>query len=166
MSVTFYQDILSDLQNKNIIIFGGHALYLLNKKYNLNLEINLDNKDLDLIISSNNIDYITSKYIADHKQNPFINKLQIWNQSTKQKVDIVENFYLKNMVINGNIIHGFNYNTIKPYIYQDTLYNIEVSVVDIFAYYGIIKSTGLLRYKSIINSIEITFPDIKEKVKA
>lgn len=166
MSEIFYKNILSDLQNKNIIIFGGHALYLLDKKYNLNLEINLDNKDLDLIISSNNIDYITSKYIADHKQNPFINKLQIWNQSTKQKVDIVENFYLKNMVINGNIIHGFNYNTIKPYTYQDTLYDITVDVVNIFAYYGMIKSTGLVRYQSRIDSIETAFPDIKEKVIA
>jgi len=166
-----YNSFLQDLNNDNVnyIIFGSHGLYLLNEKFDLNLNINLQVKDLDILISSQDIEYLKNKYgdkynflsISNHK----ILKNAIY-ESKNCKIDLIDNIADRHMVIDNNFILNFNYDNLKDYNYTGIIYDSSVKYLNLEAYYGIIKRTGLKKYKNIISVILNKYPLLKTSVLA
>lgn len=164
-----YNSFLQDLNiNKiNYIIFGSHCLYLLNKKFNLDVNVDLQTKDLDILIPIKNIEYLKNKYnnkynfilVVNHK----ILKNVIYNNQNS-KIDLIDNINNSHMKINNNLILNFNYDNFKNYVHKDVLYDCSVNFLNLEAYYGIIKRSGLKKYKNIIQTILNKYPSLKTNV--
>jgi hypothetical protein len=162
----FYKNIIDELNSRqiNFIVIGGQALNLLNIKYHLNINIDLDYKDLDLVID----DYTSaSTYILNNynnyleKNTKVINKIVLYNEN--YRIDFIKDIS-RNIKINNNVIQKINYFNLINYSYFDSVYNINV--VDLKIYYGLIKATGLTKYKTIKEVILQKYPNIKEEVIA
>lgn len=151
----------------NYIIIGSYALYMLNRKYDLNINFNLSEKDFDILVNpSNNFDtmvlniphitYINRRYYEMYK---------IQNQNFK-KIDIFLNLKFRNMKIQDQFINGVTYNNIIFFCEDGLFDGEEVKFLNLEAYYGIIKNTGLKKYQYIIQAILDKYPDIKDSVTA
>ena len=55
---------------------------------------------------------------------------------------------------------------IKNYCYSDQLYGQDLQYINLEVYYGIVKSTGLKKYKPIIEQILQIYPELKQRVIA
>lgn len=162
-----YYSFLQDLNFNNIdyTIIGSHALYILNKKHNLNLSVDLTKKDLDIVISLQDIEYL--KKIYNYKYNFFKTEtsnvrglefyracFKIKNHTSKHtKIDLIYN-HIKNYYFKYNsLILDISHKTLLNHRFEDIIYDTKVNCINLDIYYAIIKRTGLKKYKNVIESI-------------
>jgi hypothetical protein len=165
-----FNTVLNNLKLYDIdyIVIGSHALYLLDNKFNLGIDIDLTNKDLDLVIKDNNNFY---EFIKDFEINVFNQKSKnfqmhkIINNEGKN-IDLISKLNFRHMKIENNFIPYIDYNNIKEYCYDGEIYDNAINYINLEVYYGIVKSTGLKKYKPIIEQILQKYPDIKNRVIA
>jgi hypothetical protein len=165
----YYANFLQTLNHNNIryIVVGSQALHLLNNKHDLDLELNLSKKDLDIVIDINDTSFIEQNFISKKIQTKFVNKFYpIYNKDKTQKIDVLLSLPRRNFVIDNFIILGADYNSLINYSYTNILYEVELSVIKIEAYYGIVKNAGLVKHKHIIENIQQKMPELKERVRA
>jgi hypothetical protein len=165
----YYANFLETLNNNNIkyIVFGSQALHLLNKKHELDVEFDLSEKDLDIVIDINDTGFIEQNFMPQKIQTKFVNKFHpIYNKDRTQKIDVLLSLPRRNLVIDNFIMLGADYKSLIDYAYKDILYEVELSVLTIEAYYGIVKNAGLVKHKHIIEKIQQKMPELKERVRA
>jgi hypothetical protein len=165
----YYANFLQTLNDNNIkyIVVGSQALHLLNNKHHLDLEFDLSKKDLDIVINIDDTSFIEQNFISKKIQTKLVNKLQpIYNKDKIQKIDVLLSLPRRNLVIDNCIILGVDYNNLINYSYKDILHEVDLNVVKIEAYYGIIKNAGLVKHKHVIEKIQQKMPEIKERVRA
>jgi hypothetical protein len=165
----YYADFLQTLNDNNIkyIVVGSQALHLLNNKHELDVEFDLSEKDLDIVINVDDASFIEQNFISKKIQTKFVNKFHpIYNKDRTQKIDILLSFPRRNFIIDNFTILGTDYNSLIDYAYKDILYEVELSVLTIEAYYGIVKNAGLSKHKHIIEKIQQKTPELKERVRA
>lgn len=165
----YYANFLQTLNDNNIkyIILGSHALYLLNKKHNLGIDVDIAQKDLDILIDTSCADFIKENFISKTIQKKLINKFRaVYNEDRKHKIDVLLSIPRRNMIIDDATILGADYNSLINYSYKDILYEVETDTVTIEAYYGLIKNLGLFKHKHIIEKILQKMPELKERIRA
>jgi hypothetical protein len=165
----YYANFLQTLNDNNIkyIVIGSQALHLLSNKHKLGLEFDLSEKDLDIVIDINAAGFIEQNFISQKTQTKFVNKFYpIYNKDKTQKIDVLLSLPRRNLVIDNFTILGADYNSLIDYAYKDILYEVELSVPTIEAYYGIVKNAGLSKHKHIIEKIQQKMPEVKERVRA
>lgn len=154
------------LYNIDFLIIGSHALYLLNQKFNLDIHIDITEKDLDILVKEdeNFINFISDFDIKRAKTNPknFI-IYKTYNDNLKG-IDLILQSNFIHMKINGVFIPNLRYETIKNYYHNGFLYDNHVRYINLESYYGIIKSTGLTKYVPIIQQILYKYPYLKQSV--
>lgn len=167
--MNFYQ-LLEQLKlyDINYTIIGSHALYLLNKKLKLGIEVELSCKDLDIIVD---LDETALKFISDfdfkqvNKASKNFTIYRILSDNNKN-IDLISRINFRHMKINNTYIPHISHDTIKEYRYTDFLYNHIVNYINLELYYGVIKGTGLSKYKTIISNILDKYPDFRNKIIA
>jgi hypothetical protein len=165
-----FKTLLDNLKTYNIdfLIIGSHALYLLNQKFDLDIEMHIAEKDLDIVVKP---DENFAKFIMDFdiKQVKTKSKnftiYKIYNNNLKN-IDLILQLNFRHMKIDGIFIPNVRYETIQDYYYDGSLYDNNVKYINLETYYGIIKSTGLKKYKTIKQQILNKYPDIKNRVIA
>jgi hypothetical protein len=149
-------------------VIGGKALQLLSKKHNLNTAILSPNdvQDLDILVPSSVESFFQKTCNATITTNKFFKRFTPVYLTEKIKIDILVELRCRNIVINNQTIAGVNYKKIIEYCYFDALYDVPVTVLNIYAYYGMVKSCGEAKYKDILDEIVRVVPDVKEKIVA
>jgi hypothetical protein len=156
------------LYNIDFLIIGSHALYLLNQKFDLDIEIDIAEKDLDIIVKP---DENFAKFIMDFdikqvkRKSKNFTMYKIYNNNLKN-IDIILQSNFVHLKIDNILIPKLEYETIKNYCCDGFLYDNNVKYINLETYYGIIKSTGLKKYKTIKQQILNKYPDIKNRVTA
>lgn len=161
----YFQNFIKQLKIKqiNFIVCGSHALWLLNRYYNLDIKVDLNKKDLDLFIENNNeLENIIKNYQT--KTNQQNTRISIYNSG--KKIDLIKKLENRIMKIDNSVIIEFCYENIKPYAINGILYDNEVHFTNLESYYGIIKRTGLKKYKPIIDKILQKYPNLSKQVLA
>lgn len=168
MIENFYNSLLLNLNNNNcnFIVCGSHSLYSLNNKYNLNIDINLINKDLDLLIDDSCVSFISQEYDISYTKSSFWEIYRLHYNNLK--VDFIKNIYKRvfSFINSNQLILGVNYDNIKDYCYKDHIYDNYVNIIDLGTYYGMIKNSGLTKYKTIINQILSKYPNLSKEILA
>jgi hypothetical protein len=161
----FYKNFIEQLKIKkiNFIVCGSHAIWLLNKYYNLDIQVDINRKDLDLFIENKSeLEDILKNYeIKTNQQNT---KISVYNY--EKKIDLIKKLENRCMKIRNNLIVEFCYDNILPYTIDGILYDNEVKCLNLESYYGIVKRTGLRKYKDIIQKILDKYPNLKKEVAA
>ena len=167
--IDYYKNLLTSLTTNNVkfIVVGGHALYLLNKKHDLDISIDVSKKDLDILIHEDSVDFIKQNFMSRLMQTNRINKFYpLYNHDKTKVVDIVISFPKRNFVIDGATTIGIDYTKLKIYSYTDTIYETSIEVANIEAYYGMTKASGLAKYKYVLDKILQKTQEIKQRVIA
>jgi hypothetical protein len=150
------------------MVIGSHALHLLNQKFDLEIEIDIAAKDLDIIVKP---DENFARFIMDFdvkqvkRKSKNLTMYKIYNNNLKN-IDLILQLNFRHMKIDGIFIPNVRYETIQDYCYDGSLYDNNVKYINLETYYGIIKSTGLKKYKTIKEQILNKYPDIKNRVIA
>jgi hypothetical protein len=165
-----FKTLLDNLKTYNIdsLIIGSHALYLLNQKLDLEIEIDIAAKDLDIIVKP---DENFARFIMDfdikqvQRKSKNLTMYKIYNNNLKN-IDLILQSNFVHLKIDNILIPKLQYETIKNYCYDGFLYGNNIKYINLEAYYGVIKSSGLTKYKTIIQQILNKYPDIKNRVIA
>lgn len=165
-----FKTLLDNLKTYNIdcLIIGSHALYLLNQKFHLDIEVDIDAKDLDIIVKP---DENFARFIIDFdikqvkRKSKNLTMYKIYNNNLKN-IDLILQSNFVHLKIDNILIPNLQYETIKNYCYDGFLYDNNIKYINLEAYYGIIKSSGLKKYRTIIQQILNKYPDIKNRVIA
>jgi hypothetical protein len=165
-----FNTVLNNLKLYDIdyIVIGSHALYLLDNKFNLGIDIDLTNKDLDLVVKDdNNLHEFIKKFEINrvNQKSKNIHIYKILNSEGKNTDLITKSSFIK-LKVDGHFISCLNYEMIKNYCYSDQLYGQDLQYINLEVYYGIVKSTGLKKYKPIIEQILQIYPELKQRVIA
>jgi len=160
-----YNSFLQDLNSNNIdyTIVGSHALYILNKKHNLNFNIDLTKKDLDILIPLSDAEYFKNLYfnkynfnkVNKHSNGAILNSFIYENKNSK--IDIIIGIRKNFVFTANNLVLNFDYHSLINYRFEDILYKNKVNCINLDIYYAIIKRTGLKKYKNILNSLKKHF---------
>jgi hypothetical protein len=159
--------LINNLKTHNIefLIIGSHALYLLNQKFNLGIDIDLKTKDLDFIVKDNdNFSEFVERFQIPKIQQKNLTMHKI--SSSQHGIDLITKVSFRHLKINDHIILGLDYENIKDYCYTGELYDHNVNFINLEAYYGIVKNTGFKKYKTIIQKILEKYPNLKDTVIA
>lgn len=165
-----FDSVLNNLKLYDIdyTVIGSHSLYLLNDRFNLDIDIDLTNKDLDLLVkdSSNFHEFIKIFEINRvNKKSKNIYLYKVFDNEGKNS-DLITRINFRHMKIDDTFIPYIDYDTIKEYCYDGEIYGHAVRHINLEVYYGIIQSTGFKKYKPIIEQILQKYPDLKNRVLA
>jgi hypothetical protein len=162
-----FSDVLAACLNYSVsfIVVGGHARDLLNKNLALGIAVSGAEKDLDLVVSNdqNFLNFVR----AFNLQNTLTTgpNLSGYKFDGPHKTDLILDMKFRRMIIDEHFIPSISYATLQNHCQEGELYNYTVKYADIAAYYGMIKSTGLLKYKDQIEKILTKYPDVATRVR-